>query len=254
MAGPAGGGRVPRSGENWRERQQAIGAILDAEAVESQEQLVRRLRRRGFRVTQSSVSRDLAELGVAKVDGRYVALARLAESAAAGGPGAAGPADRLAEVALVRRRRRRRRAAPAGGPDAARRRLPRRDRDRRRAVAGGRRHGRRRRHAVHRHDRPRRAGARRGRVSASSPGGHPPVPDTRAPSSSPSAGASTPPSASPGCAKSTGRPVVTVTVDTGGLDDAARQALAERARALGAARAPPGRRARAPSSTRRCAS
>jgi len=90
---------VPRSGENWRERQQAIRAILDAEAVESQEQLVRRLRRRGFRVTQSSVSRDLAELGVAKVDGRYVALARLAESAAAGRSGAAGPADRLAEVA-----------------------------------------------------------------------------------------------------------------------------------------------------------
>jgi argininosuccinate synthase len=32
----------------------------------------------------------------------------------------------------------------------------------------------------------------------------------------------------------TGRPVVTVTVDTGGLDDAARQALAERSRQLGA--------------------
>ena len=31
-----------------------------------------------------------------------------------------------------------------------------------------------------------------------------------------------------------GRPVVTVTVDTGGLDEAARQALAERARLLGA--------------------
>ncbi len=34
--------------------------------------------------------------------------------------------------------------------------------------------------------------------------------------------------------EATGRDVVTVTVDTGGLDDAARQALAERARALGA--------------------
>jgi transcriptional regulator of arginine metabolism len=93
---------VPRNGENWRERQDAIRAILDAEAVESQEQLVRRLRRRGFRVTQSSVSRDLAELGVAKVDGRYVALARLAESVAPGGPGggaAVAPRGRLAEVA-----------------------------------------------------------------------------------------------------------------------------------------------------------
>ena len=78
---------MPRSGENWRERQLAIRAILDAEAVESQEQLVRRLRRRGFRVTQSSVSRDLAELGVAKVDGCYVALERLTEAVAPNGPG-----------------------------------------------------------------------------------------------------------------------------------------------------------------------
>ncbi|MCU0231030.1 MAG: hypothetical protein MUC67_06585, partial [Acidobacteria bacterium] len=87
---------MPRNGENWRERQDAIRAILDAEAVESQEQLVRRLKRRGFRVTQSSVSRDLAELGVAKVDGRYVALERLAQAAApdrAGGASAPAPAD-----------------------------------------------------------------------------------------------------------------------------------------------------------------
>jgi argininosuccinate synthase len=40
----------------------------------------------------------------------------------------------------------------------------------------------------------------------------------------------------PALAESTGRPVVTLTVDTGGLDEAARQALAERSRALGAAR------------------
>lgn len=93
---------MPRSGENWRERQEAIRAILDAEAVESQEQLVRRLKRRGFRVTQSSVSRDLAELGAAKVEGRYVALERLAGAVAPGGPsvtGVAAAADRLAEVA-----------------------------------------------------------------------------------------------------------------------------------------------------------
>ena len=93
---------MPRSGENWRERQEAIRAILDAEAVESQEQLVRRLKRRGFRVTQSSVSRDLAELGVAKVDGRYVALERLTEAVAPNGPGGATAptsGDGLAEVA-----------------------------------------------------------------------------------------------------------------------------------------------------------
>jgi transcriptional regulator of arginine metabolism len=105
---------VPRNGENWRERQDAIRAILDAEAVESQEQLVRRLKRRGFRVTQSSVSRDLAELGVAKVDGRYVALERLAQAAApdrAGGASAPAPGadDRLAGIASFLRE-----VAPAG--------------------------------------------------------------------------------------------------------------------------------------------
>jgi argininosuccinate synthase len=40
----------------------------------------------------------------------------------------------------------------------------------------------------------------------------------------------------PALAESTGRPIVTLTVDTGGLDEAARRALAERSRALGAAR------------------
>jgi argininosuccinate synthase len=40
----------------------------------------------------------------------------------------------------------------------------------------------------------------------------------------------------PALAESTGRPIVTLTVDTGGLDEAARQALAERSRALGAVR------------------
>ena len=103
---------MPRNGENWRERQDAIRAILEAEAVESQEQLVRRLKRRGFRVTQSSVSRDLAELGVAKVDGHYVALERLAEAAAPGRHGAAPAAvasERLAAVVSFLRE-----IAPAG--------------------------------------------------------------------------------------------------------------------------------------------
>jgi len=40
----------------------------------------------------------------------------------------------------------------------------------------------------------------------------------------------------PALAETTGRPIVTLTVDTGGLDEAARQSLAQRARALGAAR------------------
>lgn len=97
VAERAGGRQVPRGSERGRERQQAILAILDAEAVGSQEQLVRRLRRRGFRVTQSSVSRDLADLGVAKVEGRYVPLDRLAGAHPGGAPVSNG--GRLAEVA-----------------------------------------------------------------------------------------------------------------------------------------------------------
>lgn len=54
-------------------RHQALVALLRAAPVRRQEELVERLAARGFEVTQSSVSRDLRELGVAKVGGRYVA-------------------------------------------------------------------------------------------------------------------------------------------------------------------------------------
>lgn len=56
-------------------RHQALLALLRAAPVRRQEELVERLAARGFEVTQSSVSRDLRELGVAKVGGRYVAPA-----------------------------------------------------------------------------------------------------------------------------------------------------------------------------------
>lgn len=88
---------MPRGSERGRERQRAILAILDAESIASQEQLVRRLKRRGFRVTQSSVSRDLSDLGVAKVEGRYVPIERLAGASA--GLGSDSPGGRLAEIA-----------------------------------------------------------------------------------------------------------------------------------------------------------
>ena len=45
---------------------------------------------------------------------------------------------------------------------------------------------------------------------------------------------STPPSSCPGSPRTTGRPVITVTVDTGGIDAATARTLAERANALGA--------------------
>lgn len=52
-------------------RQQAILEILPSERVTSQLELVDLLRRRGISATQSSVSRDLRELGVAWIGGRY---------------------------------------------------------------------------------------------------------------------------------------------------------------------------------------
>lgn len=54
------------------QRHRRIGAILRRGSLRRQEDLVARLAEEGFEVTQSSVSRDLRELGVAKVAGRYV--------------------------------------------------------------------------------------------------------------------------------------------------------------------------------------
>lgn len=66
---------MPTEHELRDKRHQAILALLRRGPVRRQEELVERLGERGFEVTQSSVSRDLRELGVAKVGGRYVAPA-----------------------------------------------------------------------------------------------------------------------------------------------------------------------------------
>ena len=63
---------MPTEVEARDERQRAILAILRRTPVRGQEEIVRRLGERGFAVTQSSVSRDLRDLGVAKVGGRYL--------------------------------------------------------------------------------------------------------------------------------------------------------------------------------------
>lgn len=63
---------MPHRSDAWQTRWAAIEAILSGGVVHSQDELLRALRARGFTVTQSSVSRDLREMGVAKVDGRYV--------------------------------------------------------------------------------------------------------------------------------------------------------------------------------------
>ena len=53
-------------------RRAAITRILRQSAVGRQSELVSLLRREGFDATQSSVSRDLRELGVAKAGDRYL--------------------------------------------------------------------------------------------------------------------------------------------------------------------------------------
>jgi transcriptional regulator of arginine metabolism len=53
------------------ERRGAIVRILRAGLVRKQQDLVRLLKKEGHEVTQSSVSRDLRDLGVLKASGRY---------------------------------------------------------------------------------------------------------------------------------------------------------------------------------------
>ena len=60
-----------------RERQRTIRDLISAEPIGSQQDLAERLTQRGFTVTQATVSRDIAELGLVKVardaGHRYVA-------------------------------------------------------------------------------------------------------------------------------------------------------------------------------------
>jgi len=64
---------MPGAKKDRREpRREAIVAILRRHRIANQAELARRLKAKGFAVTQSSVSRDLRYLGVAKVSGRYV--------------------------------------------------------------------------------------------------------------------------------------------------------------------------------------
>ena len=82
------------------ERRNAILRILRGSPVRGQSELVRLLRREGVPATQSSISRDLRDLGVLKASGRYLSptdettrtnsdfdtLARFVRSVAAAGP------------------------------------------------------------------------------------------------------------------------------------------------------------------------
>jgi len=63
---------MPIRGEGWQQRRSVIEEILRREAIHNQLELVARLTERGLAVTQSSVSRDLHEIGAVRVEGRYL--------------------------------------------------------------------------------------------------------------------------------------------------------------------------------------
>ena len=52
---------------NKRDRQATIRSIIDARAIENQEELRKQLRQRGWDVTQSTLSRDLREMRVSRI-------------------------------------------------------------------------------------------------------------------------------------------------------------------------------------------
>ncbi len=50
-------------------RQEEILQIIEQEEIETQEELANRLREKGYRVTQATVSRDIKELRLIKISG-----------------------------------------------------------------------------------------------------------------------------------------------------------------------------------------
>lgn len=65
-ASPIPGRRTVGAGAK-SERQRAIRDLVTTESIASQQELAQRLEARGFAVTQATVSRDIAELGLVKV-------------------------------------------------------------------------------------------------------------------------------------------------------------------------------------------
>lgn len=65
-------------------RQQKILSLIHARRVGTQQELTQMLERAGFAVTQSSVSRDLEEMGIVKQRGRYTQPVASSDAAARG--------------------------------------------------------------------------------------------------------------------------------------------------------------------------
>jgi len=70
-----------------RARQTALRTLIEHSPALRQQELALRLRRKGFHATQAGISRDLRELGLVKLNGRYVALDRDAGAARRGPAG-----------------------------------------------------------------------------------------------------------------------------------------------------------------------
>ena len=127
-------------------RRTVLAKIIREQAVGRQTELVAMLRKHGHIATQSSVSRDLRELGVAKLGDRYVL------------PETAVPArERFFDAQAVRQRAPDRRHESHGAEDHGRLGAKRGRGHRHRPMAGGHRHHLRRRHHIHRHRRRARA-------------------------------------------------------------------------------------------------
>ncbi len=58
-------------------RQSVLMRLVRSRVLANQGEMVRLLRKAGVKATQASVSRDIRELGLVKVDGRYVSAERL---------------------------------------------------------------------------------------------------------------------------------------------------------------------------------
>src|SRR4029450_9875909 len=97
-------------GGDGNRRRQAIRALVNEGGVRSQEDLQRRLKRRGIEVAQPTLSRDLKALGLAKTPSRY-GSANAGALRSAQGPGSAQAPVRLREP---QRRRLRLRRGPRG--------------------------------------------------------------------------------------------------------------------------------------------
>ena len=126
-------------------RQRAIRDLLEQRPIRTQQELAAALRERGFRTTQATISRDVAELGLIKVTREgtqaYALPPRLIEAETSG-------EDRLRKL-LPRPARRDPRSGPAARPaHAAGFGACHRRRARPRPLARGRRVRRRRRHAL----------------------------------------------------------------------------------------------------------